>query len=113
MNPLYRVQIDVCLKKPASKDNIWMRRMSNLPYAPREGDTIVVESDDGEETLELTFDRVVYSVPSGQFEADITDTTLVDEIEEEGVCNESKLLAQYQSFGFLRLNIPVAQVVRP
>lgn len=112
MNPLYRLQIDVCVRKPIEDDNIWLRRIINIPFVPRDDDSIRLLSLDEESVLTITLANVVYATAEGQFEADITDDTLVDTYSLTGTFKDSEVLQNYLPFEFIRLNMPVAQVVR-
>ena len=112
MNPNYQVLIDVGLTKPVAAETIWLRRVQYLPFVPQEGQTIRLTSEDEENTLDLVFDAVTYDSHAGVFIVEITDDALVTEISEQGSCDTQALIAQYNAFGFVRLNFPTAQVVR-
>jgi hypothetical protein len=112
MNPNYKIQIDVCLRKPVDADSVWVRRMLYLPFAPLEGQSIRLTSEDEEQTLDLVLESLVYDTHAGHFVVDITDDTLINSISESGSCDLSESLGQYIAFGFMRVNFPVAQAVR-
>lgn len=111
MNPQYKLQIDICLLTPVASQSIWMRHIRYLPYVPREGDTIRVTSEDEEQTLDLTFQEVVYDTAAGMFVCDIQDSALSEAYGDTGSCNTSELVASYVSFGFSRINFPTAQAI--
>lgn len=110
--PNYRMQIDICIRKPIEDQSIWLRHMRNLPFVPRNGDTIRLTSEDGESTHDIELESVVYDTSEGYFVADIVDDTAVENYAANGVCAEGDIIAFYSQFGFIRLNFPVAQAVR-
>lgn len=112
MNPNYRLQVDICLTKPRADDSIWMRLVKNIPFVPRNGDTIRLYDENEEDTLDLTLDDVVYDTISGNFTCDLSIDTMVENYSESGTCNEKEVVAAYVPFGFVRLTFPTAQVVR-
>ena len=111
MNPSYKTQIDICLVTPVEANSIWFNRMCYLPFAPREGDTIRITSEDEEQTLDLTFEGVYYDMSAGMFVCDIQDSSLCETYSETGACNTNASGASYVSFGFSRMNFPTAQVL--
>ena len=112
MNPSYRIQIDVCLAKPMEKDNIWLRHVKTLPFVPRVDDTLILTSDDEEETLDISYDTLKYDCAAGTFVAAFTDETLVENYSTDGVCRDKDSVTMYEGFGFVRLNYPQGQVIR-
>ena len=110
--PNYRLQLDVCIRKPIESQSIWLRHVRNLPFVPRNGDTIRLTSEDGESTHDVLLEDVVYDTAEGYFTHDSTDETAVENYAVDGVCEEQSILKFYAQFGFIRLNFPVAQAVR-
>lgn len=108
----YKVQVDVCLRKPVEENNIWMRHVRYLPFVPRAGDTLrlTAETEDEAETLDVAFDSVVYDAAEGVFVAEYTDDTIVEHYSATGLCNHKDLIAVYARFDFVRVTFPTVQV---
>jgi hypothetical protein len=113
MNPSYKLQIDVCLRKPVESESIFLRHVRYLPFVPRVGDTIRLTSEATEETdaqtLDISLDSIVYDAAEGVFIADITDDSIVEHYSETKSCNDKEIVANYTQFEFLRLNFPTVQ----
>ena len=106
MNPTYTLFIDICLTKLEDKDNIWMRAIIRLPYVPRNCDKLKLTSDNGDDTLELELESVIYDTAEGCFVSDIEDDRMVQHFREDGTLCEQDAVATYKAFGFTRLNFP-------
>ena len=112
MNPNYRIQLDVCLVHPKAGEHIWLRRIGNLPFVPANDQTLVFTSDDGEQTLDVTLENVKYDTATGAFVAEVSDETACDNYKESGLTCTNSILANYLPFGFTRLNVATAQVMK-
>lgn len=113
MNPSYKLQIDVTLVKLVTAQNIQLRRIGYLPFVPRSGDTLRLTNEDETDTVDLTLDGVVYDQANGLFIAELEDQTLVEEYKEAGnYANEKETVQAYTTYGFVRLNYPIAQCIR-
>lgn len=112
MKEYSHLQIDVYLNKPVDSQSIWMRHIRTIPFVPRNGDTIRLTDEAEENTKDLTLDGVVYDASSGVFIAEISDGSMVDRYSETGGCGEKEIVAEYVSFGFLRMNYPTAQAIK-
>lgn len=106
MNPSYRLFIDIQLTRPVASETTYMRGVIILPYVPRQGDKIRLTSIDGESTLDIELDSVVYDSAEGYFMADIEDETMVTNFSEDGTLREAEVIGQYTPFGFQRLTYP-------
>lgn len=107
MNPSYRIFIDICLTKPVASGNIWVRLVKYIPFVPRAGDKIKLAAEtEGEEPLEITFCNVVFDVEEGYFLEEQEDDAMVQSYSEDGLMNETQVLAHYKKYGFVRLNFP-------
>lgn len=111
--PNYRIQLDVCIRKPIEAQSIWLRQVRNLPFVPRDGDTIRLTSEDGEDTFDIQLDGVVYDASEGYFVVDTVDETACENYADHGTCDETEVVAAYTHFGFIRVTFPVGQVVKP
>lgn len=111
MNPSYKVQIDIVLKKPVEDQNIFMRRIQYLPYVPRDNDTIRISNEDESDTVDLTMDGVVYDAANGIFLVTLEDETLIEEYKEQGRSDDKAAVESYKAYGFIRLNFPTAQAL--
>lgn len=106
MNPNYPLFIDVQLTKPITSQSVWVRYVMRIPYVPREGDKIRLTNTDNEETLDLQLESVIYDSAEGNFMADLSDETMVENYGEDGTVREAEVVAKYTAFGFVRLNYP-------
>lgn len=109
MNPSYRLFIDVCLNKPIEAESIWLRRVTTLQFAPRNGDKLLFTVEETEAQLEIELQNVVYDMTNGHFVSDIEDNQMVDSYREQGVLNEAEAIAMYKQHDFVRLNFPTGE----
>lgn len=112
MNPHYKVLISITLNHPVADKSTEMQLVTYLPFKPQDGDTIRLTSEDGEQTLDLTLGNTVYDTADHVFICSMEDDEQISTYSEKGTCNTNDLVAQYQAFGFTRMNWPQGQVVR-
>jgi hypothetical protein len=106
MNPAYRLFIDVCLNKAVESEAIWMRLITTLQFAPRNGDNIKLTDDSTGDTKLVELAGVHYDMSEGYFVAELADDTMAENYKNGEAIGEADLIAEYKQFGFVRLNFP-------
>lgn len=112
MNPQYKVLISVTLTHPIDAKSTEMQLVMYLPFVPHDDQVVRLTDESGEDKLDVTLGNVVYDSTDHMFVCSMQDDGQIETYRENGTCNTADLVAQYQAFGFTRMNYPAGQVIR-
>lgn len=102
----YDLYINICMVHPVKHD-IHLQQRKIIPFAPREGDVILLMCTDGGdydgEEMELTLSGVCWSFDGSAFIATIEDNQVVDNLCAGGEDNTSEVVAWYKAYDFVEL----------
>lgn len=111
----YDLYINVCVVRPIKHD-IQLQQRKIIPFAPREGDVILLICTDGGEydgdEMELTLLNVCWSFDESAFVAHVRDEQVVESLCEDGIDNTDDIVSWYKSFDFVQQSVGEIRAVK-
>lgn len=104
------VRINLTLAHVDGTKDVELRRGILIPFVPREGDTIRLYTDGGEESRDIVASSVVYDTADKCFDIYVEDTTLQEGYRAGERPTMDALIATYTPYGFVRVGYPTVQI---